>query len=122
MGGGSWRGVSVRESENAFDRYGVAVKKDQDICLESCVRCFCDREIHSRKCERRARACGIARTIIRTVCFNYSLLKKIHCRKYFVRLIFVALCDYENFSTTKISRFTVNLGAAHRLGVMIRTH
>ena len=25
-----------------------------------------------------------------------------------MRLIFVALCDYEKFSTTKISRFTVH--------------
>ena len=25
-----------------------------------------------------------------------------------MRLIFVALCDYENFSTTKISQFTVS--------------
>ena len=41
----------------------------------------------------------MARSIIRIVI--------IRCRKYFVRLIFVALCDYENFSTMKISRFTV---------------
>ena len=35
------------------------------------------------------------------------VVEKIRCGKYFVRLIFVALCGYENFSTTKISRFTV---------------
>ena len=33
------------------------------------------------------------------------VVEKIRCRKYFVRLIFVALCDYKNFSTTKIFRF-----------------
>ena len=31
----------------------------------------------------------------------------IHSEKYFAILIFVALCDYENISTTKISRITV---------------
>ena len=35
------------------------------------------------------------------------IVEKLCCRKYFTRLIFVALCDYENFLTTKISRFTV---------------
>ena len=33
--------------------------------------------------------------------------RKICCRKYFVRLIFVALYNYKNFSTPKISRFMV---------------
>ena len=35
--------------------------------------------------------------------------RKIHFRKYFVRFIFVALCDYENL---KISRFTVFIALA----------
>ena len=38
---------------------------------------------------------------------NYIRCRKNSLWKYFVGLIFVALCDYENFSTTKISRFTV---------------
>ena len=35
------------------------------------------------------------------------VVKKNCRRKYFVRLIFVALCDYKNFLTTKISQFTI---------------
>jgi len=45
----------------------------------------------------------MARSIIHIV----IIVEKIRRRKYFVRLIFVALCDHENFSTMKISRFTV---------------
>ena len=46
---------------------------------------------------------------------HYNVLKlfvvgKIRSRKYFVRFIFVALCNYEKFLTTKISRFTVSAG------------
>ena len=37
----------------------------------------------------------------------FYLLQKIRYGKYFVWLIFVALCNYENFLTTKISRFMV---------------
>ena len=33
-----------------------------------------------------------------------------------MRLIFVALCDYENFLTTKIFRFTVGSALAERAG------
>ena len=38
-----------------------------------CVRCFCNREVHSCKYERRTRARGMVRSIIRIV--------TIHCRK-----------------------------------------
>ena len=38
-----------------------------------CVRCFCNGEVHSCKCERRTRARGMVRSIIRIV--------TIHCRK-----------------------------------------
>ena len=102
-----------REPENTFDRYAVAVKKEGTIRtfaskgVAGVFTVFCNREIHSRKCERRAQARGMARTIFRTVMFQVFLVEKIHCRKYFVRLIFLALRNYKNFSTTKISRFTV---------------
>ena len=75
-----------------------------------CVRCFCDGEVHSSKCEHQTRTRGMAQSIIRIVII---CCRKIPCRKYFVRLIFVALCDYENFSTTKISRFTVHQHSEH---------
>ena len=42
-----------------------------------------------KKSERQTRARGMARSIIRIVIIS--------CRKYFVRSIFVALCDYKNF-------------------------
>ena len=38
---------------------------------------------------------------------KYFVLLNIRSLKYFAILIFVALCDYENISTAKISRFTV---------------
>ena len=93
MGGEGWRGVGVRKRELSRSiRCGCEKRsiiehlprKLSRVCSQ-----FLRREVHSRKCERRARARGMARSIIRIV--------KIRCRKYFVRLIFVALCDYENF-------------------------
>ena len=36
-----------------------------------------------------------------------GLWEKFRCRKYFVRFIFVASCDYEKLLTTKIFRITV---------------
>ena len=68
-----------REPDNASDRYAVAVST-----LEHAhVRIF---DISYRK---------------------YFVLLNIRSLKYFAILIFVALCDYENISTAKISRFTV---------------
>ena len=42
--------------------------------------------------------------------WSIILIVIVRCRKLAVEniLIFVALCDYENFSTAKISRFTVH--------------
>ena len=54
----------------------------------------------------------MACTIIRTVTFQLFVVEKISCRKYFVRLIFVALCDYGKFSTKALHLLVVGLWKA----------
>ena len=68
--------------KSSSDRYAVAVKNEGTIIehlprkLSRCVRCFCDGEVHSRKCERRTRARGMAQSItgIVMVCCRKNLL------------------------------------------------
>ena len=107
--------VCEREPQNASDRYAVAVKKElsQYIYLESCRGCvhyFIDGKVHSHKCERRARACGMAQLFV---------VEKFAVEK---RLIIVALCDNENCSTTKISRFTVYAIFMYKIELYYRSH
>ena len=71
-------GEERTEREAAMEKFFERnyIRGYRNIYLESCrwcVRCFCDGEVHSRKCERRARARGMARSIIRIVI--------IRCRK-----------------------------------------
>ena len=117
MGGDGWRGVDVRKTaEKLFRSIRCGCEKQRNY-----HRTFTSKAVvdvfavfatgkYSRKCECRARARGMAQSIIRIVIIR---CRKIRCRKCFVRLIFVALCDYENFSTAKISRFTVFFFVAH---------
>ena len=72
MGGDGWRGVGV--PKNSSDRYAVAVKNEGTIIehlprklSRVCSLFLRDGEVHSRKCECRARARGMARSIIRIV-------------------------------------------------------
>ena len=46
-------------------------------------------------------------------CRKYFASLIIRCTKYFAKFIFVALNDYENILTTKISRFTVSSCSGH---------
>ena len=46
-------------------------------------------------------------TVFATGRYTVASAEKIPCRKYFMRLIFVALCNYEIFQQQKISQFTV---------------
>ena len=64
--------VCKREAENASDRDAVAVKKEGTIIGHSP--------------QKLSQVCSLF----------------LRCRKYFVRLIFVALCNYEHFSMEKI--------------------
>ena len=88
--------------KNSSNRYAVAMKNEgsQNIYLKTCrgcVRCFCDGEVHSRKCERRARACGIAQSIIRIVI--------IRCRKNSLQKIF---CEINFRSLMRLRKFFNN--------------
>ena len=71
-------GEECTEREAAMEKFFERnyIRGYRDINLErcrGCVRCFCDGEVHSRKCEGRARARGMARSMIRIVI--------IRCRK-----------------------------------------
>ena len=104
--------VCEREPENTFDRYAVAVKKEGTIIgdlppkLLRVFAVFATGRYTVASVSVKHKQHGMVCTIIYTIMIYLFTVEKICCRKYFVRLILVALCDCENFSTTKISQFT----------------
>ena len=89
--------VCEREPKLSSDRYAVAVKNKGTIIehlprkLLHVCSLFCDGEVRNSKCERQTRAHGMPRSI--------TCIVIIRCRRHFMRLIFVALC--ENFQQRK---------------------
>ena len=104
MGGDGWRGVGVQKrAQKLFWSIRCGCEKQRNyhrtFTSKPVTGVFTVFATGSTPCEHQVWARGMAQSI---TCIIIIL-----CRKYFVRLIFVALCDFENFSTTKISRFTV---------------